>query len=687
MAKNALIEIGTEELPASYVEEASSSFSAIFKNFLETNLLHFSSIDYYYTPRRIALIIKGLQEKQKDRIIEIKGPPEKFAKIDGKWSKQVLAFAHSRGILIKDLSIKKSKKGSFVFGKKIEKGRKTKDLIKKSLEEIIKKIPFPRYMRWEKTGFNFARPIRWLVVIMGKEVISVSIAGVKSGKFTRGHSFLSTRKKLEVTPENYTKILEKEYVIVDQHKRKSTIEKMIKKEASNLGGKALIPNDLLLEVTNLVEYPRSITGKLSEDFLSLPPDVVMTAMESHQRYFPIQKNNRLLPYFIAIINTKPNKKIIKGNEGVLVSRLDDAKFYFEEDRKISLKERFNKLDEITFQEGLGTMKDKVNRMLELASELKKYIGFKNYVVREGIKLSKTDLTTLMIRDGKEFTNLEGKIGYYYAVDEGIPNDIAMVIYEHYLPRFSGDNLPKTIEGAVVGILDRLDSIVASFIRGFKPTGSKDPMGVRRLANGLIEIVLKFKFSIPLEKILNYAGKLFTKNFDSSEVAEFFKDRFARVFETNGIPYDIVRAIVAVDISDLSFSLEKARVLKEWKEQNIDEYKRLIIGQKRVANILKGFSKKSFPQVELFIEKTEKDLFAKTVDLEKKLQTFLKEKNSRKILTNLLSLIPTIDKFFDDVLVMTDDKKIRENRLSLLKYVREQFLKYGDLSLIVIEGGE
>jgi len=687
MAKNALIEIGTEELPASYVEEASSSFSAIFKNFLETNLLHFSSIDYYYTPRRIALIIKGLQEKQKDRIIEIKGPPEKFAKIDGKWSKQVLAFAHSRGILIKDLSIKKSKKGSFVFGKKIEKGRKTKDLIKKSLEEIIKKIPFPRYMRWEKTGFNFARPIRWLVVIMGKEVISVSIAGVKSGKFTRGHSFLSTRKKLEVTPENYTKILEKEYVIVDQHKRKSTIEKMIKKEASNLGGKALIPNDLLLEVTNLVEYPRSITGKLSEDFLSLPPDVVMTAMESHQRYFPIQKNNRLLPYFIAIINTKPNKKTIKGNEGVLVSRLDDAKFYFEEDRKISLKERFNKLDEITFQEGLGTMKDKVNRMLELASELKKYIGFKNYVVREGIKLSKTDLTTLMIRDGKEFTNLEGKIGYYYAVDEGIPNDIAMVIYEHYLPRFSGDNLPKTIEGAVVGILDRLDSIVASFIRGFKPTGSKDPMGVRRLANGLIEIVLKFKFSIPLEKILNYAGKLFTKNFDSSEVAEFFKDRIARVFETNGIPYDIVRAIVAVDISDLSFSLEKARVLKEWKEQNIDEYKRLIIGQKRVANILKGFSKKSFPQVELFIEKTEKDLFAKTVDLEKKLQTFLKEKNSRKILTNLLSLIPTIDKFFDDVLVMTDDKKIRENRLSLLKYVREQFLKYGDLSLIVIEGGE
>jgi len=686
MAKNALIEIGTEELPASYIEEASSSFSAIFKNFLETNLLHFSSIDYYYTPRRIALIIKGLQEKQKDRIIEIKGPPEKFAKIEGKWSEQTLGFAHSKGISIKNLSIKKSKKGSFVFGKKIRKGRKTKDIIKENLEELIKKIPFPKYMRWEKTGFNFARPIRWLVAIIGKEIIPVSIAGVKSSKFTRGHSFLSTRKKLEVTPENYIKTLEKEYVIVNQNKRKSFIERKIKKEASNLGGEAIVPNDLLLEVTNLVEYPRSITGKLSEDFLSLPPDVIITAMESHQRYFPVQKNNKLLPYFIAIINTIPNKKIIRGNERVLVSRLDDAKFYFEEDKKIGLKERFNKLDEITFQEGLGTMKDKVNRMLKLASELKKYVNFKNNVVREGIKLSKTDLTTLMIRDGKEFTHLEGKIGYYYAVDEGIPNDIARVIYEHYLPRFSGDKLPKTVEGAIVGVVDRLDSIVASFIRGFKPTGSKDPLGVKRLTNGLIEIALKFKFSIPLEDIINCAGKLFTKNFNSSEVAEFFKDRIVKVLETKGIPYDIVRAIVAVNISDLSFSLEKARILKEWKEKNIEEYKRLVIGQKRVANILKGFSKKGIPEVELFIEKTEKDLFAKTADLEKKVNAFLKEKNSRKILTNLLLLIPTIDKFFDDVLVMTEDKGTRENRLLLLRYVREQFLKYGDLSLIVIEGG-
>ena len=687
MAEKLLIEIGTEEIPSSYIDTAIEGFKRELTSLFDNRGLSYGDVETYATPRRLALIVNALQDRQEDRRIEIKGPPESVAFKNGELTEQGKGFARSRGVKEEDLFVKDTPKGRFVFARILEKGMKTEDIIKDTLEEIVSKIPFPRYMVWNEKGFKFARPIRWMVVLFGSKVIDVEIAGVKSSSITYGHRFLC-RKPIKISkPEDYVELLKKGYVIPDSQDRRRTILKLLNEEAEKLDGIPVIPEELLDEVVNLVEYPCVIAGRFHEKYLELPREVVETAMETHQRYFPVERKGELLPYFLAIINTHPSEDIKRNNEKVLTARLEDARFYYLEDIKVPMEKRVGLLDTITYQEGLGTLLDRVERLKKLAEFVSNYVDFDREVVEKGIELSKADLTTLMIRDGKEFTGLEGKIGYHYAIEQGIDRRVAGVIKDHYLPRYLGDELPETIEACVVSIVDRVDHIIAGFIKGKKPTGSKDPLGLRRAANGLIEILIARGFVIPLEELFNAGAELYNMQVDIEGIVDFINERIERVLEQKGIPYDITDAVIASGTCDLKRVYLKAEALFRMKKEKKAEYEKLVIGQKRAYNILKGKEVDDRVKPELFVQKEEKELYDAGKKVGEKVCDYIDTLQFDKALDELLILRPFIDSFFDRVLVMHEDLTIRENRLKLLMFIRNVFLQFADLSLIVLEGGD
>ncbi len=687
MVEKLLIEIGTEEIPSSYIDTAIEGFKRELTTLFDNRGLSYGDVETYATPRRLALLVNALQDRQEDRVLEIKGPPESVAFKDGKLTEQGKGFARSRGVREENLFVKDTPKGRFVFAKVLEKGMKTEDIIKDTLEEIVSKIPFPRYMVWNEKGFKFARPIRWMVVLFGSKVIDVEIAGVKSSGITYGHRFLC-RNPIKISrPEDYVELLKKGYVIPDTQDRRKTILNLLNEEAEKLNGTPVIPEELLDEVVNLVEYPCVIAGRFHEKYLELPREVVETAMETHQRYFPVEKKGELLPYFLAIINTHPSEDIKRNNEKVLTARLEDARFYYLEDIKVPMEKRVGLLDTITYQEGLGTLLDRVERLKKLAEFVSNYVDFDREVVEKGIELSKADLTTLMIRDGKEFTGLEGKIGYHYAIEQGIDRKVADVIKDHYLPRYLGDELPETTEACVVSIVDRVDHIIAGFIKGKKPTGSKDPLGLRRAANGLIEILIGKGFVIPLEELFKAGAELYNMQVDIEGIVGFINERIERVLEQKGIPYDITDAVIASGTRDLRRIYLKAEALLRMKTEKKAEYEKLVIGQKRAYNILKGKEVDDRVKPELFIQKEEKDLYEAGKQVGERVRDYINTLQVDKALEELLILRPFIDSFFDRVLVMHEDLTIRENRLKLLMFIRNVFLQFADLSLIVLEGGD
>ncbi len=679
MARGLLIEIGTEEIPATYLKEAAEGFkNSMLSLFRERNLSH-GEVKLYFTPRRIALGVEELEEREPDRKEEVKGPPEKIAYKDGEPTQALLGFCKSQGVSPEEVYVKETEKGRFVFVKKKIEGEPAGEIIRKNLPSILRSIPFPKRMRWETSGFEFARPIRWLVVIFGEEVIPVEVAGVKAGNKSRGHRFLG--KEVEVTPENYEKMLEQERVIPDFEKRKKIILEEMKRLAEEEGGRVREDEELLNEVACMVEYPKVIKGRFDGEFLSLPSDVVITAMKAHQRYFAVERNGELLPVFLAVIDTEPSEEIVKGNERVLKARLEDARFYWEEDLRIPLKERIKELSGVVWQEGLGTLEDRVKRLEKISLRLHDILGMgKREVIEEGVMLCKVDLVSSMIRDGKEFTSLEGLIGAEYAKNQGYPPDVARIIYEHYLPRFSGDKLPESPESVVVAIAERLELIAGAFVVDAVPTGSKDPLGIRRAANTLYDILFGKEIHLSLEEIFKFTLSLFGKEELLPSVLSFMQQRLERYLEERGIRYDVVDAVVSVYYDDPVEAKKKVDALREM--MGTPDFTELIIGQKRVANILKGVGERGEVKPELFKEEMERVLYERARECEPELLNAVKAHDYKRALEILLSLKPHIDKFFDDVLVMCEDEGLRENRLNLLHYVRSLFLKVGDLSKVV-----
>ncbi len=681
--KDFLLELGTEELPVWAQLEAEKGLFKGIENLLHEKHIEFGEIKVSSTPRRVFVYVKDMAETQ--RIVEkvIKGPPVKVAYRDGKPSPALLGFMKQRGLTENDIE----KKDGYIYAKVKEGGEDTRKILSEALPDIIKSLKFRKVMRWN-TEDTFPRPVRWILALFGEDMVGFEIFGIKTQKTTRGHRFLGKREIEIKTPEEYEVKLAENGVIADRKKRKEILWNRLKEVAKGIGGMPDEDMDLLEEVTGLVEWPGVLYGRFDERFLDLPHIVIKAAMKQHQRYFPvIGENGDILPYFLSAINNdeKYSEKIRPGMEEVLVSRLEDAEFYFNEDMKVSPHDRAMMLDDIVWMENVGTVKDKISYALELSDYI--LSNFKLDVntnkLKEAIILAKFDLTTQMIRDGKEFTKLEGEIAREYAKRAGIDREVAEIIGEHVLPRRYGDRVPKIKEAALIGIIFRVLDLVALLKMDYNFSSSRDPYGARRNTYAIFEILVAHKFNIDLRAIIHKALDIMNIPAKKERILwNYIRERlFNFLEEREGIRYDIVDAIIEVN-TDIYDVWQRAKVLDTMMKKEPEIFERIAISLKRVNNILKDISKGPGVNTELMGEH-ERKLYEAARSLEPELKKLIENKDYEDFLTSILSLAPTIDEFFDNVFVMSEDEKLRNNRLGLLYYVRELFKLYGDFSRLVV----
>lgn len=686
-----LLEIGVEELPARFIGNALAQLENNMKNLLKEQRIEYESIETYATPRRLVLIIEGLGDKQETIEEKIKGPAKGIAYDEkGNPTKALQGFMRGQGIDIDQISFQDYNGEEYVYANVVKNGKMTEDVLSKNMANIIKSIVFPKSMRWGGKNIRFARPIRWIVSLYNESVVPFDLEGIKVGNITRGHRFLGSSHIELNSVDEYFKILEENYVIVDQNKRKDIIKYGSERLAKEKGGNLLMDAELLEEVTYLVEYPTPLIGRIEDEYLQLPVDVVITPMKEHLRYFPVvDDKGRLLPYFITVRNG--NEKhidiVTKGNEKVLGARLEDAKFFYYEDIKKPLEDYVEELNNIIFQEKLGTLYDKTIRVQKLAEKIGNYLEVgqetkKN--IERAAYLSKADLVTKMV---DEFTELQGKMGMEYAKQSGENEIVSLAIYEQYLPRFAGDQLPTTTAGAILSIADKLDTIAGSFAIGIQPTGSQDPYGLRRQALGIINIILDRKLNLNLGDIVDFALYIYVDEnslvFDyentKQEILEFFNGRIKNIFSDMGIRYDIIDGVLSTetdDVYDLKLRADKLNDYIENKglEEVLTTFNRVInLGEKASSTEVKR---------ELLVEEEEIELYEAFNSVEDKVITWLNKKEYDKALEQFIALREPVDNFFDHVMVMVDDEELRENRLSLLSKIAETMLMICDLSKIV-----
>jgi glycyl-tRNA synthetase beta chain len=684
MAKDLLFEIGTEEIPARFMAGALSQLENVAKNKLNDLRIGYREIQVLGTPRRLALIVRDVVEEQADKSSENKGPSIKIAfDANGIPTKAAQGFARGQGVDPSKLIVK----DGYVYALVHEVGKSVKTLLPDILSNLIDSLNFPKNMRWANLDKKFVRPIRWLVALYGNEIIPFKIAEVSTSNVTRGHRFLSKGELIVNSVEDYFAVLQENYVMVDQEIRRKVIRDQVEKIAISQGGTAAIDEDLLEEVVYLVEYPTALCGQFEDKYLSLPPEAVITPMREHQRYFPVvSAEGKLLPVFITVRNGgSEHIDIVRhGNERVLKARLADAQFFFEEDKKIKLIDRLDKLKAIVFQEGLGTIYDKTLRIGHLALAISEVVAAENirHIIERSSKLAKADLVTGMVC---EFTELQGTMGREYALLNGEEPEVAQAIFEHYLPRFAGDILPKSTVGRVISIADKLDNIVATFSRGLIPTGSQDPYALRRQALGIVNILIDAKYHISLNSILVKTLNLLGINDDKQrgtlliEIQEFFRIRIKNVLGDENVRYDIIEAVMAVGVDDIYDTWLRAKAMAE--NGGSSELQKAVQAFTRVGNLAKNAT----------IETIEKNLF--TADEEHALflayekayqdinrMTIAKDYNS--VIHVMLKMTQPIDEFFGAVMVMVEDVAVRNNRLALLKAITNLTIQMADLSKIV-----
>jgi glycyl-tRNA synthetase beta chain len=670
MKKVFLLEIGTEEIPASYLEPGVKSLERLLKDCLKANLVRFGSIKRFYTPRRLAVLIKDVSLFGEDVVTVITGPPKETAFKDGRATAQLIGFARAHNVSPEKMKIIKKGKREVIGLEKREKGCSTKELLKISIPSITEMVEFPRNMRWESSGARFARPIRWLVCLLGKNVIKFELAGVKSDRVSSG---LRGEKNITIDEAtNYERLLEDNHIIPDPLKRRKEIEAQIKRVAEKNGVNLFKDNELLLEVTNMVESPIAILGSFDKTYLSLPGAVIRAALKGHQRYFWTERSGKGTNYFISVANNPYGEIDIirKGNERVLNARLEDAEFYLTEDMKIPLSKRVKDLKEMVYDTQLGTLYDKVKRLVELSSFISRWIdGVDVKSVKRAALLSKADLTTNMIKDGKEFTKLEGIIGAEYAKMEGKDKKVVDAIREHYLPRFADDKLPETKEGIALALTDKIDSLVGTYIVSGVPTSSKDPRGMRRNANGIVRALLERSISIPLNKVIEKSFSLYKREY-SFEVLDFIVQRCRQYLLDGGISYDIVTSISEKE-DILAIRMIADTIVEAGDIQDI------VMATKRINNILRGEEIKGRVVEDYLIEPEEKELFSKAKETEKRLEISIKERRFKDAIGLLRNFVSPINRTFDNILIMTPDEKVKNNRLTLLNYVYTLFKKIAD----------
>lgn len=687
MGETFYLEIGSEEIPAGYILPALDAMAQQMARFLDENRIPRGEPFTTGTPRRLVLVIPGVAPHQEACTTEIIGPPKQAGyDAEGRPTKAAEGFARGQGVSVGGLRIKETPKGEYLCVVKEEAGVPTKELLEKMLPDFVARIPFPKSMRWAGLSVTFARPVRWLTVLLGEEILNFEYGDVKSGNLSFGHRFMSPQQIVVMDYESHRDRLREHYVILDREERKKYIRENVQAAAKGVGGRILEDEELLDEVTQIVEYPHPLVGEFEEKYLELPPELLITVIKKHQRYFAvIGENGGLLPYFVTVANTVPRdfKVVAAGNGRVVRARLEDARFYYGEDQKVRLDDRTRQLEGVVFHSKLGTSREKVERFTALARWLSERLAPEctDAVLRAAF-LCKADLVSGVVG---EFPELQGIMGRAYARLQGEPEKVASAIYEHYLPTRAGGPVPETAEGSVLSLADKMDTIVGCFGVGLIPTGTADPFALRRQTLGIIRIILEKPFRISLgdfiEQALPLIGSKLTEPRDAVKqgVLEFFRGRLSHLLAgQDGYPMDVVEAALAVGIDDLVDAVARTKALAAFRSR--PDFEGLAAAVKRVVNIIK--EPETAPvDPELLGNAAEQGLFSVLRDTEGVVNGCLEDSEYDGALESMAQLKPFIDGFFDSVLVMDKDEAVRRNRLALLTRIHGLFSRVADFRKI------
>jgi glycyl-tRNA synthetase beta chain len=686
-----LLEIGTEEIPAGYIEPALNVLtSTLLQKMTDARIKH-GSAKIFATPRRLAVEVKKVADKQKSVTSEILGPPEKIGyNKKGQLTVAAKKFAEKVGVSESALTVKDTDKGRYLCAKKAERGLPTRTVLKSILPEVILSTPFPKTMKWAELDIEFARPIHSIVALLGDKIIPFTLGDVKSGKYSYGHYFMHPAKVKISNPKDYVKTLRSVKVHVDLEGRRKNVEKEIAKAAKNVGGKVLADDELVDIVKNLVEYPVATAGKFDKEFLEVPREVLITAMREHQKYFAvIDKKGNLMPCFIAVNNTrtKDMNLVATGHEWVLRARLADAQFFYKSDLKESCNERVEKLKGVLFQAKLGSMYEKIQRVQKMAGFLADAVGKGPDLKKEATRaawLCKSDLVSHVVN---EFPKLQGIMGRVYASVAKEPGSVAAAIEEHYRPVYSGGELPETLTGAIIGIADKIDTICGFFSIGLIPTGASDPYALRRQGLGIVQIMLRHNLSFSLSKmigksikLLNVKGVKKIKEI-TDKVNTFLNNRMAHQLAEEGFSKDVIAAVTGVASENVPDVRNRVLALQNLK--TAPDFEPLAVAFKRVVNIIKkaeDFKAKPVNK-SLFQHESELGLYSAYKEVNNRVSKNLNKGDLEQALHEIASLRDPVDAFFDSVMVMDKEAKIRGNRLALLKHIADLFETIADFSKI------
>lgn len=690
MVKELLLEIGLEEMPAHVVSPSAAQLKEKTEKFLNDNRLTFAAIKSYATPRRLAVVVKDLAEKQADLEEEVKGPAKKIA-LDGagNWSKAAQGFVRGQGLSTDDIVFKEVKGTEYVFVNKHTAGKSAFEVLV-GLKEVIRSLTFPTTMHWNKFDFEYIRPIHWIVALLDDVVIPFELLDVKTGRISRGHRFLGEEVVID-RAENYLDDLKHQFVIADSQERKESIVDQIDDIASSHDWLIDRDVDLLEEVNNIVEYPTAFVGTFDEKYLAMPEEVLVTSMKDHQRYFEVRsKDRRLLPYFISVRNGNDFRieNVISGNEKVLVARLEDAEFFYKEDQELSIESCVEKLKNVTFHEKIGSMYEKMARVQVAAKVIGETVGLSE-IEKEDLnrasQIYKFDLVTSMV---DEFPELQGIMGEKYALQQGEKPAVAKAIREHYLPISSEGELPESNVGAVLAIADKLDSLMTFFEVDLKPSGSNDPYALRRQSYGIIRIIADKQWQFPFLKLekqietqINENQQLFGFQYGEkqTDILNFIKGRIRQFLSEQETRYDVIDAVLDADQEDIQELLHSAQILKHHLHD--ENFKPSVEALTRVIHLAK---KAEVDQVKidpsLFENDAEMDLYKATLELSRKFSYQTMEENYE----SLGNLRPMIDAYFDQTMVMADDPEVRKNRLALLVMISKMARAIASLDELVIK---
>ena len=682
MAKDLLFEIGAEEIPAGFMPNILGQLKQLAETKLNDAHLPFESIATYGTPRRLSLIVKGLADTSAEISERHKGPSASIAyDADGNATKAAIGFARGKGLDVADLVVE----DGYIYAETKTAGVPAKDIVTDMLPQLITGLNFPKSMHWGNLDAKFVRPVRWLVALLDEEVIPVEFATVKSGNVTRGHRFLGADEITIKNAASYVETLKENFVMVDQDARRELISKQLHDIAASKNASIVWDDDLLEEINYLVEWPTALCGGFEESYLALPDAAIITPMKDHQRYFPlVDQDGKLLPMFLTVRNGSDHsiEVVQAGNERVLRARLDDAKFFFNEDRKKPLIDRQDGLTKIVFQEGLGNLADKTERLLTLGrvfSEECELHEDARVVLERATELAKTDLTTGMVT---EFTELQGVMGKEYALLDGESPEVAEAIFEQYLPRFAGDVLPQTEAGKVLSIIDKIDNIVATFSRGLIPTGSQDPYALRRQTIGILNILLNSEWNISLRPIIVESMNLLNVPAEKQDellgqVEEFITLRLKNIFLDREVPHHVIDLL----LSNNELSVADAEgLVKALLANRIDENVELVQAFTRMYNLVKDVTYTGVDE-SLLKEDAERALYEAATKASEASIDAWDNNDYDAVVAVPATLVPAINKFFEDVMVMDKDEAIKANRLQLVRLAYSVMAIIGDISAL------